>query len=40
MRVRMDLAAIQVGENESKEQVLVQLELRVKSERDAARSWA
>jgi hypothetical protein len=38
-RVRMDLAAMQVGESESKEQAFEQLELRVKAEQEAAQSW-
>ena len=38
-RVRMDLAAMQAGEKESKEQAVVQLELRVKAEQELAQSW-
>ena len=38
-RVRMDLAAMEVGESESKEQAVVQLELRVKAEQEVAQSW-
>jgi hypothetical protein len=38
-RVRMDLVAMQAGENESKEQAVVQLELRVKAEQELAQSW-
>jgi hypothetical protein len=35
----MDLAAMQVGENEDKEQAVVQLELRVKAEQGATQNW-
>ena len=38
-RVRMDLAAMQAGENEDKEQTVVQLELRVKAEQEATQNW-
>ena len=38
-RVRMDLAAMQAGEKVSKEQAVVQLELRVKAEQELAQSW-
>jgi hypothetical protein len=38
-RVRMDLAAMQAGENEDKEQAVVQLELRVKAEQEATQNW-
>jgi len=38
-RVRMDLAAMQVGGSDSKEPAVVQLELRVKAEQEAAQSW-
>jgi hypothetical protein len=36
--VRMDLAAVLAGENESKGQVTVQLELRVEVEQEATQS--
>ena len=38
-RVRMDLVAMQAGENEGKEHAAVQLEPRVKVEREATRNW-
>jgi hypothetical protein len=38
-RVRMDLAVMQAGENESRDQAVVQLELRVKAEQEATQSW-
>jgi hypothetical protein len=38
-RVRMDLAAMQAGGNEDKEQTVVQLELRVKAEQEATQNW-
>jgi len=38
-RVRMDLSAMQAGENESMEEAIVQLELRVKEEQEATQSW-
>ena len=38
-RVRMDLAAMQAGENEDEEQAVVQLELRVKAEQEATQDW-
>jgi hypothetical protein len=38
-RVRMDLAAMQVGESEKKEQAVVQLEMRVKAEQELTQSW-
>jgi len=38
-RVRMDLAVMQAGENESRDQAIVQLELRVKAEQEATQSW-
>jgi hypothetical protein len=38
-RVRMDLAVMQAGENESRDQAVMQLELRVKAEQEATQSW-
>ena len=38
-RVRKDLAAMQAEKNESKEQVVVQLELRVRAEQELVQSW-
>ena len=38
-RVRMDLAVMQAGANESKDQAVVQLELRVKAEQEATQNW-
>jgi hypothetical protein len=38
-RVRMDLAVMQAGENENRDQVVVQLELRVKAEQEATQNW-
>lgn len=38
-RVRMDLAVMQAGENESRDQAVVQLELRVKAEQEATQNW-
>jgi hypothetical protein len=38
-RVRMDLAVMQAGGNESRDQVVVQLELRVKAEQEATQCW-
>jgi hypothetical protein len=38
-RVRMDLAAMQAGENEGKDPAIVQLELRVKAEQEATQNW-
>jgi hypothetical protein len=38
-RVRMDLVVMQAGENKSTEPAIVQLELRVKTEQEATRSW-
>ena len=37
--IRMDLAAMQVGGSESKEQAVVQLELRFKRNRETTQSW-
>jgi hypothetical protein len=38
-RVRMDLAVMQAGENEIRDQAVVQLELRVKAEQEAIQDW-
>jgi hypothetical protein len=38
-RVRMDLAVMQAGEDESRDQAIVQLELRVKAEQEATQIW-
>jgi len=38
-RVRMDLAVMQAGVNESRDQAVVQLELRVKAEQEATQNW-
>ena len=38
-RVRMDLTVMQAGENENRDQAVVQLELRVKAEQEATQSW-
>lgn len=38
-RVRMDLAVMQAGENGSRDQAVVQLELRVKAEQEATQNW-
>jgi len=38
-RVRMDLAAMQAGGGKSTDQVIVQLELRVRAEQEATESW-
>jgi hypothetical protein len=38
-RVRMDLAAMQAGEDKTTEQAIEQLELRVKAEQEATQDW-
>jgi hypothetical protein len=37
--VHMELVAMQAGENKSTDPAVVQLELRVKAEQEATRSW-